>query len=75
MDKCANDAYISVTGHFISTEWNLVSCVLGTYPFPGHHTVVLIAEKLEEVFKDYDLTLERDVALVHNQASNMELSG
>ena len=36
---------------------------------------VLIAEKLEEVFKDYDLTLKRAVALVHDQASNMELSG
>lgn len=28
--SCANDAYISLTAHFITTDWQMVSCVLAT---------------------------------------------
>ena len=73
--SCANDAYFSVTAHFITDGWKMVSCVLGTYPFPGYHTAINIVDKLMEVIQDYDLTMGRVKALIHDHASNMELTG
>ena len=70
--SCVNDAYISVTAHFITDSWRLVSCILGTYPFPGHHNIV---DKLKEVIQDYGLTMDQVKAIGHDQALNMELTG
>ena len=52
--SCANDAYISLTAHFISADWQMVSCVLATSPFPEQHTGVNIAEKLKQIVISYD---------------------
>ena len=73
--SCANDTYISVTAHFITDGWKLVSCVLGTYPFLGHHTAINTVDKLKEVIQDYDLTMGQVKAPIHDQASNMKLTG
>ena len=73
--SCANDAYISLTAHFINNEWKMVSCVLATSPFPGHHTALNIVEKLKEIIASYGLQESQLVALVHDQGSNMRLSG
>ena len=53
----------------------MVSCVLATSPFPGHHTALNIVEKLKEITASYDLEQSKLVALVHDQGSNMRLSG
>ena len=47
--SCANDAYISLTAHFTDSDWELVSCVLGSSPFPGHHNGSHIYEKLKDI--------------------------
>ena len=73
--SCANDAYISLMAHFITPDWQMVSCVLATSPFPGHHTGVNIADKLKEIVSSYDLETSCLIALVHDQGSNMELAG
>ena len=72
--SCANYAYISLTAHFISAEWQMVSCVLATSPFPEQHTGINIAEKLKEIVISYGIDMKRVRALVHDQGSNMELS-
>ena len=72
--SCANDTYISLTAHFISADWQMVSCVLATSPFPEQHTGINIAEKLKEIVISYDIDMKRVRALVHDQGSNMELS-
>jgi hypothetical protein len=46
--SCANDAYISLTAHYIDQYWNDVSCLLVTSPFPGQHTSLNIVEKIKE---------------------------
>ena len=53
----------------------MVSCVLATSPFPGHHTAVNIVDKLKEIVSSYDLETSRLIALVHYQGSNMKLAG
>ena len=72
--SCANDAYISLTAHFISADWQMVSCVLATSPFPEQHTGVNTAEKLKQIVISYGIDMKRVRALVHDQGSNMELS-
>ena len=42
-------SYITVTCHFINSEWNLVSAVLCTINMPGDHTADSIAEQLKKV--------------------------
>ena len=71
----ANESYISVVGHFIDGDWKMTSCVLGTYPFPGNHTAVNIVEKLREAMREYGFSMECVKGIVHDQASNMQLSG
>ena len=71
----AIDSYISVVGHFVDGDWKMTSCVLGTYTFPGHHTAVNIVEKLCEAMHEYGFSMENVTGIVHDQASNMQLSG
>lgn len=71
----ANDAYLSLTAHFITKCWDNVSCLLATSPFPGQHTAVNIVEKIKEILADYGIEINEVVGIVHDQASNMRLTG
>ena len=51
----ANDAYISLTIHFIDECWEMKSYTLATYSFPEQHTGDNIVEKLKEVLSEYDI--------------------
>ena len=51
LDQLLNDAYISLTLHFIDNCWELKCYTLATYPFPEQHTGDNIVEKLKEVIK------------------------
>ena len=73
--SCSNDSYISLTAHFITHSWQMVSCILATSPFPGQHTAVNIIEKLKEIMQSYELDFSNVIALVHDQGSNMQLTG
>ena len=48
----ANDAYLSLTCHFITSRWNMVTCVLATSPSPEHHTADNIVENVQQVMAD-----------------------
>jgi len=37
----SNDAYISLTLHFIDNSWELKSYTIATYPFPEQHTAII----------------------------------
>ena len=73
--SCANDAYISLTAHFIDEGWNSVSCLLATSPFPGQHTAVNIVQKIKENLAAFSIDISKVVGIVHDQASNMILTG
>jgi len=51
----ANDVNLSLTCHFTTSRWNMVTCVLATAPFPEHHTANNIAEKVQQVMAEYGL--------------------
>lgn len=74
--SCANDAYISLSAHFIDSDWQLVSCVLRSSPFPGNHTGSHIYKKLKDITHAFGFHQHSQLmTLVHDAASNMVLSG
>ena len=44
----ATEAYITMSGHFISPDWDMCFVVLTTSAFPERHTGVEISRKLEK---------------------------
>ena len=73
--SAAVDAYLTLTGHFLTADFSLVSCCLGTSPFPERHTGVNIAGKVSGMLEQFKVPVVRQVALVHDQAANMEAAG
>ena len=69
----ANDAYITVSCHFISPEWKMNCYVLSTRGFPERHTGINISEAITEILTDFHISDEQVEAIVHDQGSNYEL--
>ena len=67
--------YVSLTLYFIDNCWELKSYTLATYPFPEQYTGDNIVEKLKEVIKEYNITDDKVVAIVHDQESNFQRAG
>ena len=73
----ANEAYITISAHWISPSWEVISCVLETKEFPDSHTGVAIAEKILETMEAYNIKDKVSTivhTIVHDQAANMQLS-
>ncbi|XP_017261968.1 E3 SUMO-protein ligase ZBED1-like [Kryptolebias marmoratus] len=66
----ATDPYVTITSHFISDEWELVSNVLQTRPLHGSHTGSNIANLLTEAINEWGIT-GKVPAVVTDNAANM----
>ena len=73
--SAAVEAYLTLTGHFLTADFTLMSCCLGTGAFPERHTGVNIAAKVRSMLGAFRVPQKHQVALVHDQAANMELAG
>ena len=71
----ATQSFSTTTAHYINKEWNLTSCVLETIHFPGHHTGILISDKIQETLGHYNIDVKQISAVVHDEASNAVLAG
>ena len=71
----AVEAYLTLTGHFVTADFSLVSWCLGTAAFPERHTGMNIAEKVKIMLAAFRVPERRQAALVHDQASNMQTAG
>ena len=58
-----NDAYISLTTHFISGEWNMELVCLGTMPVSERHTGDNISSWIEEILGNLTSVHKRLLAL------------
>ena len=70
----AIESYITVTAHFINSEWKLENKVLQTKEMPERHTGENIAETLRSAIKEWKIDERRISAVVHDNASNMNLA-
>ena len=51
------------------------SCTLATVAFPGSHTAVRIRDHLKSATDTFTLKTSQDVAVVHDEAANVNLAG
>lgn len=66
----SNDSYLTVTIHFLTTEWNHKSFVLDTSSTVERHTSENLAEALQQIISDWKLD-EKVTAVVHDNAANI----
>ena len=74
-NSLANDAYISLTSHFISGEWNMESVCLGTMPVSVRHTGDNISPWIEEIQGNFGISTQKVVSFVHDNGSNFVRAG
>ena len=70
----AVESYLTITVHFINSEWKLESKVLQTKEMSKRHTGENIAEVLSSAINRWKIDERRISAVVHDNASNMNLA-
>lgn len=63
-------SFVTYTGHFITDDWELVSCVLETSRFQGSHTAVNLAAATNDVLNRFGVPASAVACLVHDEAAN-----
>ena len=67
----SNETFISLSGHWIKTDFTRRNAVLAAAHFPGSHTGFNIAEMFNKMWSDWELDESRRNLLVRDGASNM----
>lgn len=67
----ATEAYLGVSGHFITDDWQMKTLNLATMPLEDRHTAANIMTWMEEVIKKFDIHPTKIKAVVHDNGSNM----
>ena len=71
----ATHAYLTLTVHFLSSEWDMCSIVLGTKPLTDRHTGENITIWIEEMLATFSISTDNVSAFVHDSGSNIRLAG
>lgn len=66
----ATESYVTITAHYISEDWKIVSHVLQTRAVYESHTGAHMARLLLDVVEEWQLT-DKSVVLVTDNAANM----
>ncbi|KAL7854971.1 hypothetical protein SRHO_G00033500 [Serrasalmus rhombeus] len=67
----ANEAYLGITCHYITDDWDMQSICLTTMPLQDRHTASNIAEWLEEVVARFEIPASKIIAIVHDNGANV----
>jgi len=73
--SAANEAFCSLTLHWLTEAFELVSLSLDCSTFPGSHTGEAVAAKLNEMLKSYGIAEDHVVAAVTDTAPAMVKAG
>ena len=68
--SCNTDSYITVTCHFVTSSWELKSCVLATYQVHMSHTAENIAVELKKIADGWGIA-NKICCIVTDSAANM----
>ena len=66
-------SYITVTGHFITAEWQYRSIVLATRPMDERHTGIHVADTLQAIQQEFEI--RKLVGLSTDNAAYMKVAG
>lgn len=67
----ATEAYLGVTCHYITDDWNMQSICLTTMPLQDRHTASNIAEWLEQVVARLEIPHSKIIVIVHDNGANI----
>ena len=70
----ATESYLTVTAHFLNSEWSLQSKVLLTQEMSERHTGKNIAERLREAVQKWTINELYIIAIVRDNARNMDIA-
>ena len=70
----AIQGYLTITAHFINSEWRLENKVLLTQEMAERHTGEHIVERLQDAMKEYKVDEQNIVAVVRDNARNMQVA-
>ncbi len=70
----AHHAYTSLTVHFLANDLSLQSYLLETKEFSDSHTAINISHELQEILRDWDLSLDGLTAITTDNGSNIVLA-
>lgn len=69
----ATESYVTITSHYISDDWEMVTHVLQTRAMHESHTGSNIADVLKRAIEEWGLQ-DKDPAIVTDNASNMTIA-
>lgn len=64
------ESYLTITAHYINSNWQLCSCILETKRLEGPHTAEYIAQTIREIMALWDISKKVN-AIITDNASNM----
>ncbi len=67
----ATEAYLGITCHYITDDWDMQSFCLTTMPLQDRHTASNIAEWLEQVVARFEIPPSKIIAIVHDNGANI----
>ena len=67
----STEAFLSLTCHFLTAQWEFVDYLLATKCFPEHHTGENISAIIKEVLTSYKIPDSGMSSIVHDQGYNM----
>ena len=70
----ANDSYVTITAHYITKEWKMMSAFLDTSEMEEKHNAENLAIRMQLISMDWDLD-GKISACVHDNASNIVAAG
>ena len=72
--SCAKDPFLSYTVHYISPDWESKSICLCTHYIVEDHTGENLKVSLLEIFEEWNLTPDHQVAITTDSGSNIKLA-
>lgn len=67
----AVEAFMGVTCHCVTKDWEMQSFILTTLPLEERHTAANIADWLQDVVNKFGITPEKIKAVVHDNGANV----
>ena len=67
----AKDAYVTVTCHWITSDWEFEHCCLGTPSVPEKHDAPTVARRVRGLVESFGLVNDNNSALVTDNAGNV----
>lgn len=68
------DSFITITGHFIDSDWHLKSVVLCTQYVEVAHTGANLAQIIDEAVAEFTMDEHKTFIAIHDNAANMNLA-